>query len=263
METINDTFIGTAETKEETNMETSEEVISVISINGMMRTKLQDFFSEDDSGQSQHLKEVFQDITVNVLQEMLKEYQQWLIDNEEDFSPMKGYGLKKYVVFSMNGYGKLGRIEPIEAINSDFAKMLVGEGKIYLEMVIDNIMNYIDDPSDMDLNQTLFDYICDTFSIVNDSGYDWNPEDKYVVYALSPDLNDEEHRNIITDIYNSLDYNEYDNMMVLMELYDKLFTSIYTELDYSRWIEMINDFWSNPNKKSFDSFYDKDDDEHE
>jgi hypothetical protein len=255
METINDTFIGTSETKEETNVETTEEVISVISVNGMMRTKLRDFFSEDDSGQSQHLKEVFQDITIDTLQEMLIEYQQWLIENED--SPI----VKKYVIFSMNGYGKLGRIEPIEAINSDFAKMLSSEGKIYLEMVIENIMNYIDDPSDIDLNQILFEYICDTFSIINDSGYDWNPEDKFVVYALSPDLKEEEHRNIITDIYNSLDYNEYDNMMVLMELYDKLFTSIYDELDYSRWVEMINDFWSNPNKKSFDSFYDKDQEE--
>lgn len=256
MEVINDTALGVSETKEESSMEHSEEIISVISVNGMMRTKLQDFFSEED-GQSQHLKDVFQDITAETLQEMIKEYQQWLVDNDEQQQ-------KNYVVFSMNGYGKLGRIEPIEAINSDFAKMLVSEGRIYLEMVIENIMHYIDEPSEIDQSQILFDYICDTFSIVNDSGYDWNPEDKYVVYALSPDLKEEEHRNIVTDIYNSLDYNEYDNMMVLMELYEKLFTSIYTELDYSRWVEMINDFWSNPNKKSFDSFHDDDDenDEH-
>jgi hypothetical protein len=250
MEVINDISHGVSETKEEV-MEHSEEIISVISVNGMMRTKLQDFFSEED-GQSQHLKDVFQDITAETLQEMIKEYQQWLVDNDEQ-------QLKNYVVFSMNGYGKLGRIESIEAINSDFAKMLVSEGRIYLEMVIENIMHYIDEPSEIDQSQILFDYICDTFSIVNDSGYDWNPEDKYVVYALSPDLKEEEHRNIITDIYNSLDYNEYDNMMVLMELYEKLFTSIYTELDYSRWVEMINDFWSNPNKKSFDSLHDDDD----
>lgn len=239
METINDVQNETKEVE--------EQVISVISVNGMMRTKLEEFFSSSSSEteETKHLKDIFEDITADILHEMILEYQKWMVDNEE-------YSLKKYVVFSMNGYGKLGGIGEVEAINSDFAKMLFSEGMIYLEMVIDNIVNFMDEPSEIDLSQTLFEFISDTFSLLNDSGFDWNPEDKFVNYALSSELKEEEHKNIITDIYNSLDLYEYENQMVLMDLYEKLFMSIYDDLDYSNWVEMIRNFWEHTNKKTIE-----------